>query len=215
MLAGSYEGDIDGEEVRVGAGDFLWIPARAPHRLVSKRPITKYFLRLRMDLGIPKGRPIIRRLGEEAAVWCQTLISEEHARDELSESRVRALVVLLLSAWMRADSSPTGGLGAERRAALLRAVSEDPARRWTRGELARLLGISGLHLSRQVRKTFGMPLRQWLVETRIRAAAHSLREDAGSIGTIAVRFGYGDLFLFSRQFSRVMGLSPRAWRNAQ
>ena len=113
---------------------------------------------------------------------------------------------------MRAGASPAGGLDAERRGRLLHLVNARPAHRWSRDELGDALGLSGLHLSRLIKRSFGRPLRRWLVETRIRAAARELREHSGRVGEIAERFGYADLFLFSRQFRLVMGVSPRAWR---
>ena len=41
------------------------------------------------------------------------------------------------------------------------------------------------------------------------AAAQLGRED--SISAVAERFGYDDLFLFSRQFRAVIGMNARAW----
>jgi AraC-like DNA-binding protein len=50
------------------------------------------------------------------------------------------------------------------------------------------------------------------MERRIRRAAALLVEDERPIGDVASALGYADLFLFSRQFSAVMGVAPRVWR---
>lgn len=211
ILDGGYDGEIDGAAVRVRAGDLLWIGPDAPHRLVATGPVRKYFLRLDLPLPRPPG-PAARRIGLEAETWCAALLAEQARSADADPRRIRALLVLLFTAWQRAGEAVAGGLPPERRARLIQAVHADPGRRWTRAGLGAAVGISGLHLSRQVRSTFRMPLRRWLVETRIRAAAHELAGTDESVTAIARRYGYPDVFLFSRQFRAVMGRSPRAWR---
>jgi AraC-like DNA-binding protein len=214
MLAGQYEGEIAGRPVRLRAGDLMWLPPGVPHLLVAQRRVRKFIIRLSIDAEPPTGQPFVSRLGEEAATWFGALTAEPYLDDALRDGRVRALLWLLFSAWMRAGASPLGGLDAERRGRLLHLVHSRPTHRWNRDELGAALGLSGLHLSRLVTRSFGRPLRRWLVETRIRAAARELREHGGRIGEVAARYGYPDLFLFSRQFRQVMGVSPRAWRLA-
>jgi AraC-like DNA-binding protein len=118
-------------------------------------------------------------------------------------------VVLLFTAWGRAAARP-GGLPEARRARLLALLAEDPARRWEPRALAGELGLSPVHLSRQVRSAFGVPLRRLLVEHRVRAAAADLAE-GGAVAAVAARHGWGDPFLFSRQFRQVFGVAPRTW----
>jgi AraC family transcriptional regulator of arabinose operon len=212
VLDGRYDAEVDGRAFRVDSGDLLWLPAGSRHVGTSKAPVRKYFLRLKTDAGIPVKGQLARRLGEEAVVWCQAMVAEQRMADSLSSTRVRALVTLLVSAWMRAGTRPIGGLNPERRTRLIELVTGDPSRRWRRGEIAKVLGISPLHLARQVRRSFGMPLRTWLVDTRIRAAANDLREHDGPIGKLSLRYGYEEPFLFSRQFRQILGISPRRWR---
>jgi AraC-like DNA-binding protein len=214
VLSGHYEGEVAGRPIRLRAGDLVWLPPGVPHLLVAPRRVRKFFMRLSIDAAPPAGQPAVARLGDEAATWFGALTAEPYLDDALRDGRVRALLGLLFSAWMRAMTSPAGGLDAERRGRLLHLVHSRPARRWSRDELGAALGLSGLHLSRLVTRSFGKPLRRWLVETRIHAAARELREHSGRIGEIAARYGYEDLFLFSRQFRQVMGVGPRAWRLA-
>ena len=214
VLAGEYRiHDQHGEVATARAGDLLWLPAQRQHQVHSLGPVRKYFLRLRMPAAQPAGEPWTRRLGDEAVTWCGALLAEQAEDDAQRVVRIRALLTLLFTAWQRAGVTVPGGLDPERKARLLQLISQDPARRWTGDELAATLGIGALHLSRQVRQTFAMPLRTWLVEVRIRAAARALRDGSESIGAVAARHGYDDLFSFSRQFSQVMGLSPRRFRN--
>lgn len=212
LLSGSYEGEIDGASMRLRAGDLVWIAPGSQHRLVAAGPVRKHFLRLTMALERPAG-PAVRRVGAEAETWCDAIHAEQARGCDADPRRIRALLVLLLSAWQRAGETIAGGLTPERRSRLMHLVATDPARRWSRTELGKALGVSGLHLTRLVRRTFRMPLRRWLVDTRIRAAARELAASDATVTAIAHRYGYSDVFLFSRQFRCIMGRSPRTWRN--
>ena len=44
-------------------------------------------------------------------------------------------------------------------------------------------------------------------------AKELLRGTSLSVGEVAERAGYGDIFLFSRQFKRCAGLTPSAYRS--
>ena len=213
VLDGEYRVfDQHGQVAHAHPGDLLWLPARQQHAVRSLGLVRKYFMRLRLAADQPPGEPWCRRLGDEAVSWCGALLAEQGQEDSDHQRRQQALLTLLFSAWRRAGASQPGGLDPERKARLLTLLAEDPARRWSGAELAAALGVSALHLSRQVRRSFGQPLRSWLVDVRIRAAARALRDGSEPVGAVAGRHGYDDLFLFSRQFSRVMGVSPRRFR---
>ena len=81
------------------------------------------------------------------------------------------------------------------------------------GGQARSLGQEPLRFTRLFQATYGCPPRQWLIRHRIERAAERLVDGNPHIGSVAEQFGYPDLFLFSRQFRRVMGVSPRQWRD--
>jgi AraC-like DNA-binding protein len=88
------------------------------------------------------------------------------------------------------------------------------ARRLTPADLAAHGGLSVGYFARRVRRTLGLPPRRWLVHLRIDAAAGLLDRTDLTITQVARRLGYAELYLFSRQFRQVTGLTPRAWRRA-
>jgi AraC family transcriptional regulator len=55
---------------------------------------------------------------------------------------------------------------------------------------------------------------QYLVRTRIAAAARWLAESDQSITRVAANVGFGDLSSFVRTFRAASGASPRAFRKA-
>lgn len=211
---GAYAGTVAGIPVALKPGEALWIAPGQEHHLVASGPVAKTILRLSLDADAPVGAPV-RRLGASAAAWFAALAGERHAADAHRDERIRALLVLLLTAWLRAAGSDAGGLDPSVREGLLRLVHGDPRRRWNRAGLARALGVPPTLLARGVRGSFGMPLRRWLVEQRIRAAADELAASDEPVAAIARRHGYAEQFLFSRQFRSVMGCPPSAWRAAQ
>lgn len=82
----------------------------------------------------------------------------------------------------------------------------------TVAELAKELHLSPAHFSRLFRKTTGQSPLDFLVETRLARARHLLRETRLSIGDIAERLNYSDVYFFSRQFKQKTGLPPLAYR---
>lgn len=217
--AGGQDGLVAGERLRTRAGDLLWLPpatTQVLRRANGERLLAKTFLRFTLDrddrpVPWPPAEPRIRPLAAEAGAWVQEAVREAQYPQAGSDARLRALLVLTFTAWHRAGLRQPGTLEPVRRAQLLELLAADPG--WTPATLAKRLGISPLHLTRQVRATWGMPLRRFLVERRLRAAAVDLQAGSDPIAVVAARHGWNDPFLFSRQFSRLHGVSPRGYRN--
>jgi len=77
---------------------------------------------------------------------------------------------------------------------------------------ARSLAVTPTHLSRVLRAATGQPASR-LIEARLmREARRQLAYTSLPVSTIAYTLGFGDPAYFSRVFSRVEGLSPRAFR---
>ena len=82
----------------------------------------------------------------------------------------------------------------------------------TVAEHARALAVTPTHLSRVLRATSGQPASR-LIELRLmREARRQLAYTSLPVSTIAYTLGFADPAYFSRVFSRVEGLSPRAVR---
>ena len=79
-------------------------------------------------------------------------------------------------------------------------------------KLARLAGLSISQFDRVFRRTFGVSLRQYLLKIRVEAACRKLAETDGTISAIASECGFYDHAHFSRGFQRIMGRTPRAYR---
>lgn len=79
-------------------------------------------------------------------------------------------------------------------------------------DCARALAVTPTHLSRVLRAATGQPASR-LIEARLmREARRQLAYTSLPVTTIAYALGFADPAYFSRVFSRVEGLSPRAFR---
>ncbi len=79
-------------------------------------------------------------------------------------------------------------------------------------DCARALAVTPTHLSRVLRAATGQPASR-LIEARLmREARRQLAYTSLPVSTIAYTLGFADPAYFSRVFSRVEGLAPRAFR---
>ncbi|MFT5187731.1 MAG: AraC-like DNA-binding protein [Verrucomicrobiales bacterium] len=78
--------------------------------------------------------------------------------------------------------------------------------------LAMHAGISMRHLQRRFQETFKTTPRDYIMKLRILNACDLLLKTNLTVTEIALQVGFYDHSVFSRMFSKVMGISPRAYR---
>ena len=78
--------------------------------------------------------------------------------------------------------------------------------------VARALGRSGPHVAGVVRQETGRTVGEWILEYRMAEARRRLRGTDERVDVIAERVGYADVTHFIRQFRRLHGVTPAAWR---
>lgn len=95
------------------------------------------------------------------------------------------------------------------------AMAADPARRWTRTQLAKLAGASGRHLSRLFREHIGMSIVEYHNRLRVEAARELLTQSRLDMEAIAGRAGFESTRQLRRAWSRLYNTSPRHARESQ
>lgn len=132
--------------------------------------------------------------------------------DALARLRLRALLAAVLAESLGGDDHNTEGLDARQRQAVQALVTTClPAPIHPR-DLARTCGLSHDYFTRRFRMSFGIAPRSWLLQERLRHAAEEVVGSDDALGSIAERWGFASLFLFSRHFSAHFAMSPSRYR---
>lgn len=113
---------------------------------------------------------------------------------------------------MTRNAAELGRLHAALRKALLY-LGEHYAKPISMDQLARQAHVSPSHLSYLFRQTLDTAFKPLLQHIRIEKAKELLMHDHGArVTEIALSVGFGDLSHFEKSFRRIVGLSPRAFR---
>ncbi|NGN62541.1 helix-turn-helix transcriptional regulator [Streptomyces sp. A7024] len=237
VVAGSLTGEVAGLPVLLSPGRALWVPPgtdctlRAATSAGATAPAAYRigFCAATVEALAAADCPrqahpfLLAENAWELRPLLDALVRDLDTRAPLALLRSRSLLVAALATLLRgADREPAAAgtvpgrpapLTARQRAALEAYADAHPAARPSVRELAVAAGLSEAEFRRRFRAAYRLSARSWLLRRRIHAAARMLDEaDRTSVGAVAGRFGYTDVFLFSRQFKAVLGMSPRAWR---
>ncbi len=93
-------------------------------------------------------------------------------------------------------------------------VRTEPDGALDRAAVADRFGLSEGHFGRVFRRCAGMPYRRYVLLTRMALAQQALLHTTRSVSDIALEVGYSDTSAFTRAFTKVCGVSPRAFREA-
>jgi AraC family transcriptional regulator len=85
--------------------------------------------------------------------------------------------------------------------------------RFTLEELASFVFFSPYHFHRIFRQVTGLPPGRFFGALRIEAAKRLLLTSELSVGEVCLEVGYRSIGTFTSQFSRLVGVSPRTFRN--
>lgn len=85
--------------------------------------------------------------------------------------------------------------------------------RITMEEIANIAGMSVRHFQRQFKSTYLITPQEYIAMLRMQKAIRMLLHTNCTITEIALECGYQDSNLFSRQFKKNTGLSPRSYRS--
>jgi AraC-like DNA-binding protein len=93
----------------------------------------------------------------------------------------------------------------------LQKVYQEPS--YSRGDLARELGVSEAVVTRLVNGRFGKSFPQVINEKRIEDACLLLEQTAAPVSVISEQVGFNSLPSFNRVFKEITGLSPSEYRD--
>lgn len=162
--------------------------------------------------GAPRGK-LLQHLSE-------LIVAEIETKDAGGSLALDHLAQILFVHMLRARAEqrdrPVGWLGAlgdERVGAALRAMHADVTRRWTLDELAGVAGMSRSAFAGAFKSSVGRPPLDYLIQWRMSLARDALRRDTHTISELAFATGYESESAFSSAFRRVVGSSPKQFRD--
>ena len=139
-----------------------------------------------------------------SAGWCLTTKVPLVDRD----GEVTALACLSRDL---AESSRCGLIDAKL-AAAVDYVQSNFSQRISVGLLAEMAGLSETQLERRLKRIFNLSTQQFIIKTRLSAAAQFLESSDLTIAQIAADCGFCDQAAFANQFRRFVGVSPSEYR---
>ena len=108
----------------------------------------------------------------------------------------------------------TGGLAVWQQDRAMELLTEHLDGNIALADLATECGLSPGRFMRAFKKSFGVPVRRYLLHRRLQAAKSLLLHSDKSLLTIALEVGFSDQPAFNRSFREIVGTSPGQWRRA-
>jgi AraC family transcriptional regulator len=149
-----------------------------------------WVLKAEMEWGYPCGRVYLDSLGVSVAarlVACHSSVSVElgKQRGRMSDRKLRRV---------------------------LSYIEDNLAQDISLRDIATSAGLSVSHLTPLFRETVGLPVHQYLIRRRVERAKELLRGSNMPISQIAFETGFAHQSHLARNMRRVLGVSPRAFR---
>lgn len=143
--------------------------------------------------------------------------SNEPFREDLLEAYTTEFLVRFSRAIAEENYSPAvSRADREKMQNLRHTVLSDPEKHWTVPQMASLASVSASHLHALYRAVFGTSPMRDLIEARIRYAQSLLLSGSDlPVTEVAEHSGYADPYHFIRQFKRITGETPAAYRRAR
>ncbi|NRA37719.1 MAG: helix-turn-helix transcriptional regulator [Planctomycetes bacterium] len=221
MIEHEVVGHINHKDIHLKPGDLMWIAPNVDHELWLKdadKSFTMYnfrfkywhkqrALRFQQDSLIVHDalslRPYVDLLFDE--------LLHNHPQQNIRLQHILSLLYTDIT--HQTEDAKQGCFSHRKQIILHRYVVKNCKRRPSVDELAQLVDLSTDYFRRVFKKTFHCAPREWIVRKRIEHSALSLLESPQrSINQTALDYGYDDIYLFSRQFKDVLGMSPSQYR---
>lgn len=151
----------------------------------------------------------IEQLVEEMERECDEL---KAGYEVALRAKLLDLLVYLSRSYVESDTTEAHAL--LRVGNVIGALENDFAKDWKLDDLLKIAHMSRSNLMRVFRKATGQPPIEYLVRLRIQRAMELLRSTDMSVTEIALEIGFNDSNYFTRSFRKVIGQSPRQYRQA-
>ncbi len=136
--------------------------------------------------------------------------------DAITRSLLDVLFHYIFRDWLEKRESKTSSFSQALKDPNLKkvitAVHAEPSKDWNLENLSEVAGLSRAAFAQKFKKITGDTPAHYLARIRIQKAMDMLRATNDGLEIIAEKVGYGDSFVFSKAFKRILGVSPKEFR---
>jgi AraC-like DNA-binding protein len=223
IKAGEITGTIDDQPVVLKAGDLFWMNARTPHSLQWPKDLIYYTLRFSIfnnssEMVFDKPVFILENNSDIEFIFRNlTVCIKAPSKTLFKEEKIKAFLNLLAihvanNYFKKHNMSSIREFSHLEKDSILQFCSAYRYQNIVSSDIADHLNLTKDYFSRLFKNTFGRSVRSWLFEEKMKYAARLLIDTSLNLQRVAEEIGYDDYYLFSRQFKKVMGLSPKKYR---
>ncbi len=222
VIEGSIFGSINDVPVECNPGEMIWMQPGIPHSLSWPEGLLYYSFNF--EIVDAKG---VAYTIDQQFLHLRRAMELQHLASEIAwyashpvayrEERIQATLLLFfikieLLQKRKDVSAGKPRFTEQQQARLYDYLHRHASESVKPSDLSSLLEYTHHYFAELFRHTFGVSAREWILREKVRGAASQLLRTDHTIARIAHAFGFSDGYYLSRQFKKIMGESPRAYR---
>ncbi|MBQ9098111.1 MAG: helix-turn-helix transcriptional regulator [Clostridia bacterium] len=226
LKEGSFRLQIGERETLIGAGDLVVLPDDVDFSRSVIQPISFVYLKFCINpkcpftLPLPSGKVELadrERFLSNISLY-EALTEAEDARSlYLREHALEDILLQISTEYHRVGQGgqTEGDCHDPLVHSALQYIRDHLTQKLTVGELCRALSTNPSTLNFKMRRELSLSVGECVINERMRLARRLLTNTTFSVGEIAVRCGYENIYYFSTVFRQYHGIAPTAYRGTQ
>jgi len=219
--------NLAGKKIQLPADHFLFIPAYTPHSYCAdlKTPWSIYWIHFSGPKAtqiskpemqaVPVSRTTTSRINERIELFDEIFKNLDRGFSVETLEYINLCLPRLLSSFSHLEQyrSFNEHTSKDPISRSINFMIENTTKKYRLEELSEVVGLSASHYSRLFLSRTGHSPIDYFIQLKIQRSCRLLDNTKLSVADIARESGFEDQFYFSRQFKRVMNMSPREYRN--
>lgn len=157
---------------------------------------------------LPHNRSVADTVNRLLSIWHDP----EPAADVLAKLAMQELVIRLLQTEARRLLIHGQAVGKSRLSWVVQAIDQAPETNWTIAQLADIACMSPSHFAHKFSQDLGLSPLQYVLRKKLAVGVKRLFNSRDTVSQIAYDLGFGQTGYFIRQFKRMYGVTPDAYR---
>jgi len=222
VIEGAIFGSVDGVPVECNPGEMLWMQPGIPHSLSWPEGLLYYSFNFEIvdanGVAYTIDRPFLhlrqamelQHLASEIAWYASRSVA--YRKERIQATLLLFFIQIELLQTRKDVSAGRPRFTEQQQAKLYDYLHRHASESVKPAGLSACLGYTHHYFAELFRTTFGVSAREWILREKVRGAASQLLRTDHTIARIAYAFGFSDGYYLSRQFKKIMGESPKAYR---